>query len=359
MSRTSRSLATLFAVIFAGFLLAIILWMSFSPAHAVAHAAARVVQRQDERNSPQAAANARGGFWRPAGLDSPNGAASGLNPAQIKTIHDKLQQISDVFREVAVLKSPVGFEAKAFHTVGSDPGIGKKNSMPASSVAIYLFDYDQTCPTCPIEPVVESRCHVHLWINNVHLLYHSWQTPFEKDNEGPIYVAPRRIGEFAGFPVYDAGSGPYALLTNDITRPVWLPVSRERYIRAKIATWQNHLLKLKPPNDKQGRADIAELEAELDRMSPAERASPAYVGGKSASRSTWLSPADDQGAQALVATNPAFFDLTRPRTSFQMAILNTYPKNLLSPGRPNGFIWRKLLDAFKEVDWKRVAGLLQ
>jgi hypothetical protein len=274
-------------------------------------------------------------------------------------VHDQLRQISDVFREVAVLKSPVGFEARVIQTAGSPRGIGKTTRMPPSSMSIFLFDYIQACPTCPIEPVGESRCQVHLWINDVDLLYPTWQTPLEKDEEGSIYIVPCRVGEFAGFPMYDGWNGPYVLITNDITRPLWVPVSRERHIRAKITNLQKLVQKLKPPSDQQARADMAALEAELAGMSPAERASQAYVGGSPATRAAWLSPANDRGAQALVATNPAFFDLTRPRTSFQMAILDTYPKNLLTPGRPDGFIYSKLLEAFKEVDWKRLVSLLQ
>ncbi len=34
-----------------------------------------------------------------------------------------------------------------------------------------------------------------------------------------MYVEPSRVGEFAAFPMYDAGNGPYVLIANDITRP--------------------------------------------------------------------------------------------------------------------------------------------
>lgn|GEM_PF-2368090 len=328
-----------------------------APANLAASDSAGGARSQVEHNPSSAAANARAGFWRPTVSGSPYGAACGLSPAQIRTVHDQLRHISDVFREVAVLKSPVGFEATVIQTAGSTRGIGQTARMPPSSMSLFLFDYIQACATCPIEPVGESRCQAHLWINDVDLLYR--QIPSEKDEEGPIYVEPRRAGEFAGFPMYDAGNGPYVLITNDITRPVWVPVSRERYIRAKITNLQKLVQKLTPPSDQQARADMAALEAELAGMSPTERASQAYVGGGVATRAAWLSPANDPGAQALVAPNPAFFDLTRPRTSFQMAILDTYPKNLLSPGRPDGFIYGKLLEAFKEVDLKRLIGLLQ
>lgn len=304
-----------------------------------------------------AEATSRAGFWRPTVLGSPYGAQCGFNPAQIRTVQDQLRQVSEVFREVAVLKTPVGFEAMVHLTAGSARGIGQKTRMPPSSMSIFLFDYVQPCATCPIAPVGESHCFFHLWINNVDLLYR--QIPLEKDEEGSIYVVPRRVGEFAGFPMYDAGNGPYVLMTNDITRPLWVPVSQERYIRAKIADTQKWAEKLKPPRDQQARAELAALEAELAGMSPAERASQAYVGGTHPVLPAGLSPANDPGAQALVAPNPAFFDLTRPRTSFQMAILDTYPLNLLSPGHPDGFIYGKLLEAFKEVDWKRLVNLLQ
>jgi hypothetical protein len=252
-------------------------------------------------------------------------------------------------------------EAQAKHATGVSIGIPSKHAamLPASGIEIFLFDYTQSCGTCPTKPVEESRAILRLGINAPDAFYDTWQRPFATDAEGPMYLAPVRVGEFAGFPVYaPPGYPPRVLLTNDNTRPIWVPASQERVIRGRLAELQREVARMKPPYDRQRRDTIAALEAELAGLSPADLAAPAYTAGGGSARPSGLARGTDRGARALVATNPAYFDLTRGKTSFQMAAVSTYPTDLLT--RPSGgFAAQKLLAAMKATDWKKVAGLLQ
>lgn len=154
------------------------------------------------------------------------------------------------------------------------------------------------------------------------------------------------------------GKGPKLLLTNDNTRPIWVPVSQERYIRSKITGWQKQIARTKPPYDQTGRRDVAALEAELAGLSAAARVAASYISNEHSSRPSGLGSANERGARAIVATNTAFFDRARPKTSFQMAAVETYPQELLMR-TPNFYMGRVVVEAMKTVDWKQIAGLLQ
>jgi hypothetical protein len=305
----------------------------------------------------QAEAHAKTGVWRPTTAGAPYGKESGFGPAEIKTVYDSLEKILDVLGETSVLKAPVGFEAHALYTAGS--GRAPKNQLPGSKLSLLLFDYLRPCATCPIAPVGESGAMLHVWINTLDDLS-GCPNPPGKDAAGVFCAEPHRLGQFAGFPLYDCGNeGPCFVIAKDPTRPLWLPVSRERWIKARIAPIRDSLKTAKPPWDQSRRADIAELEAALAAMSPAERASQAIVAGRNPQHGTWLAQAGDPTGAPLVTANPAFFDLSRPITSFQLAVVSAYPMGLLGPRPPTDFMRTKLLDLIKEADWKRVAALLQ
>ena len=66
---------------------------------------------------------------------------------------------------------------------------------------------------------------------------------------------------------------------------------------------------------------LAELEAEVAAMRPAQRASQAWVGGRGASDSTRLNAPNAPGALAIVAVNKAYIDPTRPSGQIQLVIV--------------------------------------
>jgi hypothetical protein len=66
-----------------------------------------------------------------------------------------------------------------------------------------------------------------------------WQTSYETDAEGKIYVGPLRKGDLAEFPIYQSpGRQQKVLIMEDLARQVWVPVSQERYIRSRISEEQ-------------------------------------------------------------------------------------------------------------------------
>lgn len=311
---------------------------------------------------PQDAAHARAGFWRPPVFGSTHATGWKLNHAEIKTIHDKLRQISDAFRETPAFKSPVGFEGRVFHGIAvADGGVGRTfatGNPPKSDISLHLYNYLQTCETCPIKPADEAPAFIRVTVNSIDGFYDVWQQPFAKDREGGIYLAPMRIGEVGGFPLFQApGHAPQLLITKN-TKPVWLPVSQERYIRSRIASLQQTVARLKPPNDQPTRREIAQLEAELGELTAAERAAPAHIASERSGRKSGLASPGARGARALVATNPAFFDLQRPRTDFQVIVIETFRPEILLR-KPENLVGTKLLEAMKTVDWGKITALIE
>jgi len=92
---------------------------------------------------------------------------------------------------------------------------------------------------------------------------------------------------------------------------------------------------------------------ELASLSEAKRAAPAHVGG-AGPRPSGLSSAFDRKSQALLACNPEFYDRTLPRTSLQIAVIETYPAELTS----GSFSVQKVRELIDTADWKRIASLL-
>ncbi len=306
----------------------------------------------------QDAAHARTGFWRPSSFDRPYDPHSELSRAEFKVVNERLRAITEVLRESAALKSPVGFEVAVYRAVGisTETLDASSRRLPGSSLRVQLFRYIQTCESCPIEAQAESSSHIDIRFNNIYPVFPLWQKPYESDAEGPIYVGPFPKGDLAGFTIYQApGRGPKLLLTNRVKRPVLVPVSQERYLRARIGRAQKGLDGYRSrgqTNDYLIR-DIAALESELAGLSADERAAPAHVGGAT-SRPSGLSPAFDRKSQALLAPNPEFYDRTLPRTSLQVAVVETYPAELTSAS----FSVQKVQELLDTVDWKRIAGLL-
>jgi hypothetical protein len=96
---------------------------------------------------------------------------------------------------------------------------------------------------------------------------------------------------------------------------------------------------------------IAELEAELAAMSPTERARQAYVTGEMSGSSVLAKP-EAEGARALVAPNPAYFDAEADPWDFQ----------LIAVGLRNGADHPPETTIIRSVrlglDWEAVASFL-
>jgi hypothetical protein len=134
-----------------------------------------------------------------------------------------------------------------------------------------------------------------------------------------FYVEPERAGEVGGFPVYRRYGGDDILILNGGSRPPWVPVTREEFVRASLRKWQKDAAD-SPPADTITPKVVANHEAALAAMSAEERRMPArYLAYDP--MVPMLAPVGSRQGQALVKANPEWYDPALPRTAFQLISL--------------------------------------
>jgi len=176
-----------------------------------------------------------------------------------------------------------------------------------------------------------------------------------------VLYEPRQVGELAGFPVYRMDSGNEVILLSKKTTPLWIPLTREEYVRAWLTHWEKEAAQ-SPPQDtltpqivRQHRAALAAMSAEERKMQARTRSWDPFEPS--------LSPVGSEEGQALVRINPAWFNPSLPRSAFQLIALQfSYTGNLNheKPG-PTEFgdiapfrVWQ----ALHSSDWAEIGGAL-
>lgn len=169
-----------------------------------------------------------------------------------------------------------------------------------------------------------------------------------------IFLCPRKITDFYGFPIYQNDRMEVTIISNK-NLPLFIPVTQEEYLNALITKEEKNVLKSSPSDyqttlyemekaykllletDKQAAKDfkqqmdefrnevntngggyidiVAALKNELTNLSSEEKAKPAYYGGPWAiekfNNASALVPSDSQvKGEALVKANPALVDVS-------------------------------------------------
>ncbi|HUP88451.1 MAG TPA: hypothetical protein VM100_03840, partial [Longimicrobiales bacterium] len=164
---------------------------------------------------------------------------------------------------------------------------------------------------------------VHIAVNDPTQLYvyGGHKSTFIGENGYDILGVLEQVGEVGGLPLYDN-----QLIIVSGKRPLFVPVSREAYIRGIIHTFY---LKAASDGGDKTTADYfaATLRKELAGMSADERASQAYTS-RNSQLTSMLAPADEAGATPMIMFNPDYFDTTLPRTAVQLITVRTVEPGL-------------------------------
>lgn len=149
-----------------------------------------------------------------------------------------LQEISKSITSLPVMSPPKGFEARFWGYIAPrdrfDICSGKKcpPSRPNAVLAMMIGRYEPKGES--IKAAFGTPSTMDISINNIGHVFASLPV-LHKDEEGFLLPEPARSGERAGLPTYlNRGHAVAVLTTND--KPLWTPVSRERYLKAAIAT---------------------------------------------------------------------------------------------------------------------------
>lgn len=224
------------------------------------------------------------------------------------------------------------------------------------------------------------------------------------EGEG-IFYEPQQTGKFQGFPIY----GKFAIVITKNLKPLWAPVSRERFLKAIIKEAEFHLKESKE-NIKRVEAENEEryqeikkydpakaeeikkildegrqwsekqrseadtktrelakkdwkaltlipeervrmLKEELESLSPEERISQAYFidGLKNSNSLSGLVPKDSREAHPLVTLNPDFFDPALPKSAIQLIVIWKSMKN-----KHANFAEAKQIELVRSIDWNKI-----
>ena len=309
------------------------------------------------------------GVWKPWRM-SCSGSGQGLTAEQNRVYSAKLFKLSEVIHQSPVFNPPIGIDAVPTGCVNAtiefldDYPAARTGPVPGY-VMIGTFSYALTPDTHKIV-IADEGPHFFVDVNSLVRVYSNVQTMVQ-DDRGKIFVAPEIARSVSGFPLYKNGT----MVITKIPRPIFQPVSAERYVFARIRQAQieladyqrrhldfvgekrqknvqesyQRMLKINPEHaesflraaqDGDRKSDetftrlegakqleIAGYQAELASLSDVQRSSQAYVvrDYKGPARNRLLAYPNEQGAEPLVCFNPDFFDRSRPRTDIQSLVV--------------------------------------
>lgn len=208
--------------------------------------------------------------------------------------------------------------------------------------------------------------------------------------EAGVYLEPEKKGEVQGFPIYNG-----LIVMTRSQKPLWVPVSRERVLRAMIreaeqseAEEQKVIAKAPPQQRERMLQYRSEMREGLARKGPArlwvlpgERArmlkeeleslgakgdEDAYVNRQEClvperKTASCLVEAGTTGATRLVIPNPDFYDRTLPKSAIQRIAIRDYfaykkeVERELSRNRSPNFAKKKQVEFIESIDWKKFA----
>lgn len=173
-------------------------------------------------NQPDFARDVVGGWVRAKTLRIGD---SRLSTEEASVLGDKLHRIVDVFRALPSLNPPKGVQVRSSLLATSPAAVSSETASPASAkVIVALRAYARNRTT---GEVWQSRREAPIVVA-VNLL--PLGLPYAEDSAGPMYLEPAVVGELAGASVYDTG----VVLLTKISRPMYLPVTQERFLLSQI-----------------------------------------------------------------------------------------------------------------------------
>jgi len=180
------------------------------------------------------------GTWRPwtcNGLPQSDLKLLGFTQSDVDAFKTRLQQIAEIFRTSPVWNPPMGVDpsltGSLFGSSTYSPSAKKlKNHPIAGSIMMGSFEHSEVIRMTGNAEQRERYIGdetVHI-IFNVNVLPKGGGVNMLSDEEGEFYEELVRTADIGGFPTY----GGMLIITKN-GRPLWTPVSCERFLKAFIA----------------------------------------------------------------------------------------------------------------------------
>lgn len=183
----------------------------------------------------------------------------GLDAGLINAQHKLLTELAEPFIRLDVLTPPPGVEARPHRSIGERRQMGEPVAGAKLMIQIFHPSFKQAG---------ESTAGVKVYVNTLLPLFYGIGGGEIKDDDGPMFAEPIRVGEMGGADVYWSGRPRDCLVVyKAYKKPLWKPVSQERYLRAQI-----HFLEKKTADSHAGyRAEKRRQEKQAnDSLSPAQ-----------------------------------------------------------------------------------------
>ncbi|MCJ7499103.1 hypothetical protein MUP29_02510 [bacterium] len=304
----------------------------------------------------------------------------GLDTALIDAQRKQLTEMAEPFMRLDALNPPRGVEARPHRVIGARQSMGEP--MAGSELMIQIFH-----PT--YKQAGTASASIKLSVNKLSPLFYGIGGGEIKDEMGAMFLKPIYVGELGGAPVYWSGRPRDCIVVYKAhERPLWKPVSQERYLLAQIQLMEHKIedarsdfmagrnakaaksngsmdmaqqeelirqmqainpeaakdmekqfaamrakMKKESPGiqseadrefDRMGKplyTEIDKFKAELNAMTPTDRAAQGYLGGTSGSKVTLLSRPDDSGARPIIAPATDYFSKQPHQSNIQLLMI--------------------------------------
>jgi hypothetical protein len=293
-----------------------------------------------------------------------------VTPAQAKAWEQQLRGMADYLSERPLLQAPRGFYPAMSGFVGV-LAVGHHLQAPARAPLTGALGVQAWAPeavTVGADGTPKQKPHHLRWLRiELNYLHPPRGEPWMNDAEGG-FGAVEIQGTYAGFPLID----DMLVVTRDGRLP-YVPVPRERALKAYIRFWTAKLVEIDAMPLQQGRqpgsgpsgsirSAIQAAEARLATMSAAERAQPARVRDRRAPPEYdgyGIGLVGEGEGHALLAHDEAFFDPAQPRHRVRVATVRELQQLAeVAHGRDQGpgtVDERVALMLFQQVDWQDFA----
>jgi hypothetical protein len=234
-----------------------------------------------------------------------------------------IERLNELFRAPKVMNPPRGFEAHAVGRALVDPLTCPDQNCPTSPAALdlwlplyYFVAGSDGTPTIRDDLSVAAN----VYTNAPDTTVGKWDQIGEggmTDLRGRrMYYQPRQTGAFGGFPLFDDN---FVIITK-AQRLMWLPVTREAFLRAEIRDTESNIARIAPRagDDETLIKRLTHLRAELDAMPGTARLSQAWHIPAESPIQSGLAAENAPDARPVVVVNLDFLDRTLPRSTVQM-----------------------------------------
>jgi len=345
------------------------------------------------------------GIWKPFRM-SCDGSGHEITTEQNRVYSNHLLKLSEAIHQSPIFNPPMGIDGVPTGCVNATmeflddyPDARRIGPIPGY-LMIGTFSYAYYRGTTRVVRADEGP-HIFVDVNSMVRLYSSTAT-IAQDERGKIFLEPKVARTVSGLPLYESD----CLVITQITRPIFQPVSVERFLLARIRETQKELadyqhrhqdlvgeahqrseqksyqwmLANRPADaekihqsslladahnqelftklEQSKQAEIASYQSQLASLSPEQRSAQAYASlNYYANGKSLLMNANQPGARPLVAFNPNFFDHSRPRTDFQSLVVGRlYDKGIRDQSYDPQY--GRLVEFRKTFDFRSLVPLL-